>query len=80
MVGVGGVVGGWLILAIFALFQLRREDLPETDLAIWAALILLIPIGGAIAFWIVQPSNGFPGAGEEGREGTSEFETKGDRQ
>ena len=58
------LVGGWLVLAVLALFQLRRLDIPETPRAIWAALILLVPIVGAIAFWIVRPGKGFPGVGE----------------
>ncbi len=49
------VIGGWLILAVFALVQLRRQDLPETARAIWAALILVVLFGGALAFWIVRP-------------------------
>lgn len=49
------LIGGWLIVAIFALFQLRYHELPETARAIWVALILLVPIVGAIAFWIVKP-------------------------
>jgi hypothetical protein len=46
---------GWFILAIVALFMLRRRELPDTALAIWAAVIVIIPIGGALAFWIVSP-------------------------
>jgi hypothetical protein len=45
----------WIVLAIIALVQLRSYELPETARAIWAALILVIPLFGAIAFWIVQP-------------------------
>jgi hypothetical protein len=45
----------WIILAILALVQLRRPDLPETARALWAILIVAIPLGGAIAFWIVNP-------------------------
>jgi len=61
------LLGGWLILAIFALFRLRHLELTETARAIWAALILLVPIGGALAFWIVQPGRRFPG-GNKGDE------------
>lgn len=55
------LLGGWLILAIFALFQLRHLELTETARALWVALILLVPIGGVLAFWIVQPGRRFPG-------------------
>ncbi len=47
----------WIIFAILALFQLRRLEMSETARAMWAALILLIPIAGAIAFWIVRPAS-----------------------
>jgi hypothetical protein len=63
------LVGGWLILAAFALFRLRHLELTEMARAIWAALILLVPIGGALAFWIVQPGVRSPEASEKGREG-----------
>jgi hypothetical protein len=59
------LIGGWFILSILALFQLRHQVLPETARAIWAALIILIPIVGAIAFWIVHPGERVPGAGED---------------
>lgn len=59
------LLGGWLILAIFALFQLRDHELLETPRAIWVALILLVPIGGAIAFWIIRPGRRSPNTGEK---------------
>jgi hypothetical protein len=46
---------GWFILAIVALFMLRRRELPDTALAVWAAVIVIIPIIGVFAFWIVSP-------------------------
>ena len=46
---------GWLVLAVIALVQLRQRGLSETARAIWAALIVVIPIAGALAFWIVGP-------------------------
>lgn len=49
------LVGGWLVLAVVGLFQLRHLDLPEIARAIWALVILVIPIAGALAFWIVRP-------------------------
>jgi hypothetical protein len=45
----------WFILAVVALFMLRRRELPDTALAVWAAIIVIIPILGALAFWIVSP-------------------------
>jgi hypothetical protein len=46
---------GWFVLAIVALFMLRSRELPDTALAVWAAVIVIIPIIGALAFWIVSP-------------------------
>jgi hypothetical protein len=45
----------WFILAVVALFMLRQRELPDTALAVWAAVIVIIPIGGTLAFWIVSP-------------------------
>lgn len=49
------LIGGWLVLAVLALIRLRSLNLPETARAIWAVVILLVPIAGALAFWIVRP-------------------------
>lgn len=49
------LIVGWPLLAILALSQLRRRELPQVARAIWAALILLLPVVGALAFWIVRP-------------------------
>jgi hypothetical protein len=51
----------WFILAVVALFMLRRRELPDTALAVWAAIIVIIPILGALAFWIVSPGRRTPG-------------------
>ncbi len=46
----------WLILAWVALRQLRKRPLADNAKAIWAALIICVPLLGAVAFFIVQPS------------------------
>jgi hypothetical protein len=46
---------GWIVLAVLALVHLRRLALPETARAVWALLIVVVPLAGAIAFWIVSP-------------------------
>ena len=46
----------WLVLAILALFDIRKRHLPPLPQAIWVALILLIPLLGALAYWIVRPT------------------------
>jgi hypothetical protein len=49
------LVIAWIGLAITALVNLRSRKLPATPKAIWAFIILGIPILGAIAFFIVKP-------------------------
>ena len=49
----------WVGLAIYALFQLRSRKIDDTARVIWVLAILLIPIFGAVAFWIIKP--GFQG-------------------
>lgn len=46
---------GWPLFAILALLRLRRRELPEVARAIWAALIVIVPYLGALAFWLVKP-------------------------
>ena len=50
------IVGGWLLSSIIALLALRRSHLTGTNQAIWALLIVAIPIFGALAFFLVRPS------------------------
>jgi hypothetical protein len=44
----------WIVLAIWALWRLRKEEISDTAQVIWTVVILLIPILGAIAFLIVR--------------------------
>jgi hypothetical protein len=46
-----------LVLPITALIDLRRKKLDNLPLAIWALTICLIPMLGALAYWIIKPSN-----------------------
>ncbi len=46
----------WLVAAVVALLQLRNAELPPTAKAVWAALVCFVPVLGAIAFFIVRPS------------------------
>ena len=48
-------VGSWPLASIIALLALRRSHLTETNQAIWALLVVAIPILGALAFFIVRP-------------------------
>ncbi len=52
----------WPLLSVVALLELRQRTLPPTAQALWALLIALVPILGAVAFWIVQPGAKTEGA------------------
>ncbi len=45
----------WPALALLALRGLRRQPIEDTAKALWAIIILVIPVFGAAAFWIVRP-------------------------
>jgi hypothetical protein len=49
------LLAGWIVLAVLALVQLRHRRLADTARGIWAGLIVIVPLGGALAFWIVRP-------------------------
>lgn len=51
------ILAAWLALVIFSLLALRRRALPPVARAIWAFIILGLPVIGAIGFWIVQPDD-----------------------
>lgn len=45
----------WPVLALLALRGLRYVAVQDTARVLWALLILVIPVFGALAFWIVKP-------------------------
>jgi hypothetical protein len=45
----------WVILGIICLVRLGKMQISSTARAIWALVILIIPLIGAIAFLIVKP-------------------------
>jgi hypothetical protein len=47
----------WLGLSIAALLGLRKKSLGEVARVLWTLIILIVPIMGAVAFWIVNPSS-----------------------
>ncbi len=49
------MVVAWLILTVVGLWSLRQRSLPEPARAIWAALIVLVPLAGTLARLIVRP-------------------------
>ena len=49
------ILAGWLVLDIVALTRLRRCQLDDTARVLWVIVILLIPLLGAVAFFVVRP-------------------------
>jgi hypothetical protein len=47
----------WLILVILALFRLRSTNLSDGLRLGWSIIILLLPVIGSLAFFIVVPKN-----------------------
>ncbi len=50
------IFGSWPLLSLIALFSLRRSHLTGTSQALWALLIVAIPVLGALAFFILRPN------------------------
>jgi hypothetical protein len=48
------LVSLWIVLALVALRRLRGAPVSELARAIWAALIVLVPLLGALAFLIAR--------------------------
>jgi hypothetical protein len=49
------MIGLVILPALIALWQLRHHQMPETARVVWAALIILVPLLGPIAFWLTRP-------------------------
>ena len=45
----------WVVLSLFALFQLRSRNLSSGLKLGWTLIILLLPVIGALSFFIVVP-------------------------
>ena len=48
------ILVGWIVLVIVALIRLRRCQLDQIARVLWV-LVLLVPLVGALAFFIVGP-------------------------
>jgi len=44
----------WILSVVITLFWIQRSNLEDLAKAVWALIVLLIPILGAIAFIIVH--------------------------
>ncbi|MEA4910411.1 MAG: hypothetical protein VB089_22510 [Anaerolineaceae bacterium] len=62
-----GLILLWPVLSVLALFGLRRQALGEALRFLWAVFIVIVPLMGAIAFWIVKPGSRLaePTAGQD---------------
>jgi hypothetical protein len=47
----------WPLLSLLALLVLRGSHLAGTNLAMWALIIVAIPVLGALAFFIIRPED-----------------------
>lgn len=50
-----GILIGWLVLGGIAIWQLRTRHLSDSTKVIWVAVILLVPLFGALAFFFMRP-------------------------
>jgi hypothetical protein len=48
---------GLIGFPIISLIDLKKKNLSETTLAIWALVICVVPLLGALAYWIIRPSS-----------------------
>lgn len=46
----------WIVLTLVTLFQLKERALPAIPKVLWVIVVCCIPILGAVAFFIIQPS------------------------
>ncbi len=54
------ILVGWVGLAIAVLVRLRRCRMDQVVRALWVLIIVLVPVVGALAFFIVKPGNRCP--------------------
>jgi hypothetical protein len=50
------ILGIYPLLSLVALFALRRSHVTGITQVLWALLIVAIPVLGALAFFIVKPT------------------------
>ena len=43
-------------LPVISLIDLAKRKLTGVPLAIWAGLIVIVPLMGSIAYWIIRPT------------------------
>ncbi len=45
----------WPVLSLLALFSLRGRRLAQTAQVMWVLIVLVVPLLGPLALWIVRP-------------------------
>jgi len=53
----------WIALGVYTLLSLKSVHLNETARAVWVLVIVLVPILGAVAYWLIRPNEGGGGVG-----------------
>ena len=48
---------GWLVLSTLGLIRLRKQEMEPIVKFLWTFLVILVPILGPLAFFIVAPGN-----------------------
>ncbi len=51
------VLGAWIVLIAASLMRLRRCRMDQTARALWTLIVVLIPVVGALAFFVVEPGS-----------------------
>lgn len=49
------LIVGWIVLAIYAFLQMRKQSLTEEQRLLWSVVIIVFPIIGALAFLLRKP-------------------------
>ena len=50
------LITAWLVMAIVALIKLHKQHLNPTAKAVWALIVLIVPVAGSIVFLAFNPS------------------------
>ena len=45
-----------IVLPIVSLIDLSKKKLSGTPLALWVLIICIVPLLGALAYWIIKPT------------------------
>ena len=51
------LLGSWIVLSLISLFKLKNANMSSTAKAIWVLIVICIPIIGAVALFIINPSD-----------------------